>query len=400
MRTAALALLAVALWRVFTALDAGTAPTTHARLEGTERAVTRDSLHALVRAGAHVSWSGDLAPIAVMAEGVRSPSAGWRVSVASDRGVAIADSLGALDSLVGGGATLVAHGVRGGLEARGGATLARAAPASGARLGRVLVLGRAGWESKFVVAALEEDGWLVEAELRLSDTVMVRQGRSGSLRIATHSAVVVLDAVNAQVAEGITQFVRAGGGVVLAGEGAGARALGALAPARVVRVEAPRVRSFVGNAPLDALPLHVLGNARVDAVLLDRRDGRLVEAARRVGAGRVVQSGYAETWRWRMEGESGSPVAHRAHWSRLVSAAAADLAVGSAVTGALTGAQTGAVTGAEGAPLAATIQALGPPSDVPRSTTSRGPTLPPWLGGLVLSLLLAEWASRRARGAA
>ena len=389
---AALALLVAALWRAYSALDGGQAPTTHARLEGTERASTRDSLAALARAGQRVSWSGDLAPIAVMAEGVRSPSAGWRVSVASDRGVAVADSLGALDSLVGGGATLVAHGVRGGLEAREGATMARADPAASASLGRVLVLGRAGWESKFVVAALEEDGWLVEAELRLSDTVMVRQGRSGPLGIETHSAVVVLDAVTAEVAEGITRFVRAGGGLVLAGDGAGARALRALAPASVLRVEAPRVRTFVGNAPLDALPLHVLGNARADAVVLDRRDGRLAEAARRVGAGRVVQSGYAETWRWRMEGESGSPVAHRAHWSRLVSAAAADQAVNGGISGG--------VNSAEGAPLAATIQALGPSSDVPRSTTRRGPTLPPWLGGLVLALLLAEWTSRRARGAA
>lgn len=399
LRVAALALLAVSLWRAYDWSDAGRVPTVHARLDGSERAETRDSLAALARAGERVSWSGDLASIALMAEGVREPSAGWRLSVVSDGAARLADSLGTIDSLAAGGATLITHGVRGGLEAQEGATTARVTSAGAARLGRVLVLGRAGWESKFVIAALEEEGWLVDAELRLSDTLVVRQGESGRLSTGTHSAVVVLDTAVGRFAAEIARFVRAGGGLVMAGEGAGARVLGALAPASVLRVVAPRVRSFVGNEPWDALPLHTLGRTHDDAVVIDRRDGAPTVVARRVGAGRVVQAGYADTWRWRMEGEAGSPAAHRAHWSRLVGTAAADLGAADAAA-AIRDTSGIAGSGAAGAPLAATIQALGPPMGLAPDTTRRGPALPIWLGGLILALLVAEWASRRTRGAA
>ena len=38
-------------------------------------------------------------------------------------------------------------------------------------------------------------------------------------------------------------------------------------------------------------------------------------AARRAGAGRVVQLGYDETWRWRLAGSGDAPTAHRDYWS-------------------------------------------------------------------------------------
>jgi hypothetical protein len=51
-------------------------------------------------------------------------------------------------------------------------------------------------------------------------------------------------------------------------------------------------------------------------------------------------------------------------------------------------------------PLASTVHALGAPSAAPARVTDRGPALPPWLAPLILLLLVAEWASRRTRGAA
>jgi hypothetical protein len=59
-----------------------------------------------------------------------------------------------------------------------------------------------------------------------------------------------------------------------------------------------------------------------DAVVLESRDGVAMIAARRLDAGRVMQVGYDETWRWRMAGGDESTAAHREWWSRLVAAVA------------------------------------------------------------------------------
>ncbi|MDH5235618.1 MAG: hypothetical protein OEW77_11725, partial [Gemmatimonadota bacterium] len=69
-RAAALALLAVALFRAFTAPREGDTPRGQVRLDGGEDARTRDSLAALVRSGTVVGWSGDVRAIAAMAEPV------------------------------------------------------------------------------------------------------------------------------------------------------------------------------------------------------------------------------------------------------------------------------------------------------------------------------------------
>src|SRR6185503_3060787 len=55
---------------------------------------------------------------------------------------------------------------------------------------------------------------------------------------------------------------------------------------------------------------------------LQRRASVTSIAARRVGAGRVVQSGYQDTWRWRMAGGDESVRDHRKWWSGLVSGVA------------------------------------------------------------------------------
>jgi len=397
LRLAALSLLAAALWRAVMAHRAGAVPAVHVTLSGAERLGTRDSLAALARAGTRVTWSGVIAPLAASVEPVREPSGGWRVAIASEGSAEVADEIGPLDSIGIGGGSLVAGGLRGGLEVRAAGTVARPLLGDAPALGRVLVLGRAGWESKFVVAALEEEGWLVDAVLRLSDTTAVRQGSAARLGTATHAVVVVLDPAaatgssageNAGVtAGGIERFVRDGGGLVLAGEGAGSRAFRAIAPTSVERVDAPRERSFAGTDPFDALPRHRLGERRPDAVVLAGRNGVIDAVARRVGAGRVVQAAFADTWRWRMEGEAGSPAAHRAYWSLLVGAAAPTAFAAPA-------------SGSASMPLAATIAALGPALASDPTSAPRGDALPLWLGALVLALLVAEWASRRTRGAA
>jgi hypothetical protein len=403
-RVAALALLAVALWRAAGAWRAGDAPGVHAAIDGSLAPTTRDSLAALARAGVRVTWSGELARVAAMAEAVREPAAGWRVSVVSDGSVSLGDSVGVIDSLPTGGGTLTAAAIRGVLSVRDGSTSASAATADVPALGRVLVYGRAGWESKFTIAALEEQGWRVDARLRVGGDVEVTQGAARAPTRTRHAAVVVLDTAVGADAAAITRFVRTGGGLVMAGEGAGARALAALAPSRVTRVEPPETREFAGHEPTHALPLHVLGVLRADAVLLEDREGTPAIAARRIGAGRVVQMGYAETWRWRMQVEERGVVEHRAYWSRLVGTAAA-AAVGSGGSASGGSGVPSAVLAAadphnlDPAPLALALHALGPASDPPPRSAPTGPALPLWLAPLILILLVAEWASRRTRGA-
>jgi hypothetical protein len=124
---------------------------------------------------------------------------------------------------------------------------------------------------------------------------------------------------------------------------------------------------------------------RRDAVALERRTDGVAVAARRVGAGRVMAVGFDETWRWRMAGASGSDEAHREWWSRVVGA----VAYAPVVTRA---------DSSGSAPLARLMEAMGPPrtTSLPRT---RGGVDPRILLALMLLLLVAEWGSRRLRGA-
>ncbi|HEY0970737.1 MAG TPA: hypothetical protein VGE02_07165, partial [Gemmatimonadales bacterium] len=145
------------------------------------------------------------------------------------------------------------------------------------------------------------------------------------------------------------------------------------------------------DEPRRGLPLRPVA-VRADAVPLETRGGSVAVAARRVGAGRVVQLGYDETWRWRMAGAEGAPAAHRAWWSGLVAAAAY----------APRGSDAAAVL--DDAPVARLIAALGAPSAelADGATEGRGAVergAPAWIFPLVAIILLAEWASRRLRGA-
>jgi hypothetical protein len=238
-----------------------------------------------------------------------------------------------------------------------------------------------------VVAALEEQGWTVDERLFVAPGVEVTHGAAPAIDTAHFSAIVALDTVLGPAGPGIAGFVRAGGGLILLGDAANAAAVRAIAPARAGSKRPAANRAFDAAAPVDAMPVHPLESLRADAVRLTARGTLVTSAARREGAGRVLQAGYDETWRWRMEGGGDAVAAHRAWWSHMVgSVAAVPLPA------------AGESSSAEGAPLARLVDALGPATNAP-PPESAPRTLPAWLFPLLLASLIAEWASRRMRGA-
>jgi hypothetical protein len=125
--------------------------------------------------------------------------------------------------------------------------------------------------------------------------------------------------------------------------------------------------------------------------VLESRDGVAMIAARRLDAGRVMQVGYDETWRWRMAGGDESAAAHREWWSRLVGAVAYAPLVP----------RGPGVRSIDETPLASLVAALGPPTLLDAGLVAHGDNARiTWmLFILVAACLIAEWASRRLRGA-
>ena len=354
----------------------------------------RDWLAALRRGGVGVRWRGDsLTPLAVEAEAAMDPGGGLRVLVAAPGGarVVLADTLGVQGSVAaaGGGAAFAIGAAARGLRAGApGASASLAAPDSPARR-RVVVLGRAGWETKFVTRALEERGWAVDSRACVAPGVDVTQGGPFPLDTARHAAVVALDSLGDAEARSVVSFVRDGGGLVLAARAAvgGLRAPAAGGIGRRVRPAAVLPGEAAPRRGLGLLPVEPL---RPGAVVLERRDGMVAAAARRWGAGRVVQVGYVDTWRWRMGGEGDAVEAHRGWWASVVAAAAYRPHV----------AAPAPRDAADPAPYATLVAALGGPSAA--SEASRVPSrlrLVPLLALFCLAALGAELASRRLRGA-
>jgi hypothetical protein len=252
----------------------------------------------------------------------------------------------------------------------------------------VLVIGQAGWESKFVVAALEENGWTVAARLLVAPGAVVRQGTAAAIDTGSISAIVVLDSTSSLDAQTITRFVNAGGGLVASGAGIGHPALRAILPARVSSVPGV-IGALLGTAPREGLNARSFA-ARTGQVALERRGEAPVVVGRRVGSGRVLAIGYDETWRIRMTAPGDSaPSAHRAWWSSMVSSVALVRPVPR---------ETGMI---DEAPMAATIAALGP--SVGTGDRPSGGRPVPWEALLALVAaggLLAELLSRRLRGVA
>jgi hypothetical protein len=357
----------------------------------------RDWLVALRRAGAAVTWSskGSTA-LALTIEPANDPSGGVRASFAAPVGssVVVSDSLGVLDtvSTAGPSASLRARALLGVASVAVGADSARAVIRDSLARRGVVVLGSAGWEAKFIIAALEESGWNVSARLAVAPGIFVRQG-SAELDTSVTGVVVALDSTAARDARDIARFVNSGGGLVLAGgaaRGAGLRSLAVGATG--VRVNAASI-AFSDSAPRRALGFFPI-SAGESTVPIESRDGAIAVAARRVGAGRVIQEGYDATWRWRMQGGSDSPEAHRAWWSQLVGSAADRDSQPVKYDAAAV----------DPAPLAAAFAALGAPTaaELGRGGGAAASAAAPALrGGMLLALfamLLAEWASRRLRG--
>lgn len=362
----------------------------------------RDWIAALRGAGTPVTWEGDaLTPSALVVEPVIDPKRSWRISVAAapEAEVQISDDLGVLDRVparaTGAGAVVSVPDAQGHVRARVGSSEATAIVPASPPVKPVLLLGAAGWESKFVMAALEEHGWTVDARVHLSPKAVVVQG-SGAVKIDVerYSAVIALDASASRHATAIDAYVRQGGGLIAAGDGArlpafsallGGRA-GPLSPGKPFTAEKEVVAS-----PRARLALSPLVQAKSDAVALETRpNGDVAALARRVGQGRVVQVGYDETWRWRMQGADADPVSgHREWWSAMVSSVA---------SGPEPEASVDWFT--DPTPLASLIETLGPPAPqrTPSSRSDAGPHASYWLSVAAVIALLLEWLSRRLRG--
>lgn len=401
LRAVALAAVAFALVRAWAAGNDGAAAP--ARLEWTAMPspVTRDSLAALRRAGTAVTWRGPaLEALAVSATLAPAPDGSVRIAAVGPGDVVLSDASGARDTLrnAAAGAVMLMPAPVGEYVAQLRNTRATVRASSPDSARAILVVGRASWETKFTMAALEEAGWHVQARVAVAPGAEVRQGAagaaaargasvpSGALDRHRYAAVVALDSTVDVLGAALARYVREGGGLVLAGDAPDAAVARALAPGRAGTRIASGAVAFDAAQPLRSLAVRPVTSLRADAVVLERRGPLVLAAARREGAGRVVQSAYEELWRWRMQGGDDARSRHRAWWTRTVAAA-----VSPATADPFTAANP------EGAPLARLEDALGPPSVGRAPAAPR--SLPGWLLPLVFAILLVEWGSRRFRGA-
>ena len=416
LRALAVAALAVLLWRALrptpdarTELARGnidaalerwtTSPpgAMHIVFDSAPNDARRAWIRALVRAGTPAQWSSPrpIAPAAVTAEPVPEPYGATRVRLASGSGepVAVGDAAGLIDSLPQGGSTeLELTAIAGGVRAASSTFVATTTSRDSIGLKPVLVLGSAGWESKFTIAALEERGWRVSSRVRVAPNIAVTQGTLGAIDTSRYSAVIVLDSSAAPSASEIARYARNGGGVVLVGTTARSDAFAAIAPGSVGKRIAGVAGAVASSDPRTGLGAFPVASVRADAVPLESRDRAVLIAARRVGVGRVIQLGYDETWRWRMAGGDAAATAHREWWSRLVAAVAYAPIVRRASTGDVMIDET---------PLASLVDALGAPVSLDRTLVPpRDETgITRLLFAVAMLGLLLEWTSRRLRGA-
>ena len=363
-------------------------------VDGTLTPVQRDWLVALRRAGVRVSWHGDVPAMAVSVDRAREPVARARVRLVTDSGglVVVADSVGVIDSLrpTGGASLEVSDAVGHVTAARGGFSASAPIPERTDRRG-VLVLGRAGWESRFVLTALGEAGWRVRGRLPVAPGVSVVDASLLPLDTSRYDVVIALDSSAADLASAVARFVGQGGGAIVAGSALDIGALRTFLPARAGERRPGRILLEGDTLTRGDLPLRPLVAVRNDAVSLERQSSGPVVTIRRAGRGRVAAVGYDESWRWRMQGGAAGEAAHREWWSRM--------------TGLVAPERTSATIqapspGGSAAPRAALISALGPPSSAVGATSSSSSSrLPLALLMLIAIALLAETASRRFRGA-
>jgi hypothetical protein len=363
----------------------------HADLTTTPDPWIVDWLAALGHSGHAVTWSGSPPAVAMSSEPLADPRGSVRVDVAAPTHtrVVLRDSASVVDSVRVSelGATIMTPLVVGGLVADvGGQRVVVSAPDS-ARLRAIVVVGDASWEGKFIVSALEERGWPVVARFHVAPNVDVTQGVLLGLDTSHVAAVVAIDTTVQSFGSALEHFVREGGGLVLAGAASAAPAVVSLSPGSL------GARTRVAVAPADTIGLGTTGFYPVtalksDGVALDRRPSGLAVAARRVGAGRVMQIGYDDSWRWRMAGGPGSDVAYRDWWSRVVASVAY-------LPGSL---HRGGATQPASAPLAHLVERLGAARPISADTLAGALIDQRILLGLIMIFLLMEWSSRRLRG--
>ena len=299
----------------------------HVVLDRVPEPNARDWLRAIAKSGTLVRWSvaGPISPSAVVAEPTADPYGATRLRVATNAGeaVALVDAAGLIDTLPnGGGAEFELAAVSGDVRARGATFVASTAARDRMALRPILVLGAAGWEAKFTIAALEEAGWRVAARLRVAPGVEVTQGDLGPIDTARYSAVIALDSSSAATGGALARYARSGGGVVLAGNAGRAASLASIAPGGL----GPRLAGVAGavasETPRSGLAAFTVASLRAVAFPLEFRGDATMVAARRLEAGRLLQIGYDETWRWRMSGGDEGVRAHREWWSRVVASVA------------------------------------------------------------------------------
>jgi len=364
------------------------------QLDSIPSTIERAWLGALAGAGSRVTWSGDLSPVMIDAQPVASPTGGTRVFAAAPSGssVVLSDDVGVIDTVraQGAGAVVTLNSVANHLAARAKGAVASTGARDSVVLHRILVIGDAGWESKFVVAALEEEGWKVDAFIRVAPGVDVTQGSVLVIDTTRYSAVIALDAAASPYANRIIEFARTGGGVVLAPQAA---SLDAMAPLRAGELgratSGARAIQTGGSVTLSTLALAPITSLRSDAIPLEKRAGAVSIAARRIGAGRALQLGYEDSWRWRMAGGEEAIRGHRAWWTGLVSSAASAPRIPRA---------TGTISTDE-APMIGLVAAIGSGTSAALSNPAGKPAdMRAWLFVLLALGLTGEVASRRLRG--
>ena len=368
----------------------------YVQLDNVPSPIDRTWLGALVAAGGRLSWSGDAPATMIDAQPVASPAAATSVNVAGPSGVPIvvADEVGVIDTVRAQrhGASLTIGAVTDQVTGSVGNSLASTVLSDSVLLRKVLVIGTAGWESKFVVAALEEAGWKVDAFIRVAPNVDIAQGFATAIDTAHYSAVIALDGASLPYASRIIEFARTGGGVVLSAQASRVEALSVLRSGTSSRGTADaRTELTIGQANLGVLPLSPITSLRSDGTALERRSGAVTTAARRVGAGRTLQVGYENTWRWRLGGDDAAVRSHREWWTGLVSS----------VAYAPRTARTTTVANNDEAPLVHLVAAIGQRTlgGIVSNQPGGGSVWMVWLFALLAITLIGEMMSRRLRGA-
>ena len=363
------------------------------RASSTPDATQRDWLLALRRTGSELAWTAeDTIGSALVVEPAPLGEGLSRLALLGtpERTVLLSDRLGRVDSIRIGrtGAAWVRLRPLGTIRAE----LSNSSPVTTERDSLVakplLLLGSAGWEAKFVAAALEEDGWSVSSRMTVAPGAVVRQGSAATIDTASYGAVIVIDSVSPIDAGVITRFVNEGGGLLASGPGVRHPSLRGLLPRQ--SGEIPGVLGGLqGPYPRSGLNTRALVSFERN-VVFERRNGAVIVSALRVGSGRVVAAGYDDTWRLRMvPADERAPVAHREWWSSMA---------GNVVQTRLVPRETPPV---DEAPHASTVAALGAPLPPRQPPDDASPF--PWdalLAAAGAVALLGEWLSRRLRGVA